>query len=570
MLARYVIGLLGLMMIVMAPYRASAAQAPLEHANRSDRPADTEVQRPVRDLAFFLRRLRSVDHMPELEASKTAMASTWDRSGGNADGTDFKNIVKSTADSPGRNILLDTAGPGCVHRIFVGVLTAQQAGTRIQIFMDGSDHPTIDMPILEFFNHSRGPLPYPLVFHKSYPGTLFPIPFAKHCRIQLVNDHFGQPDWDDAAWSNYWQIVYTRYPEPIEVKSLSWPLTEAEKHEVAATAQAWLKAESKPPAEPAAWTIDQTTSLDPGSTVSIELPGSGVIKQMRIGLYLATPEVLRNVRLQISWDGMEAPNVDVPIGHFFGNAYSGYGRWFTSKAAVLGKKPLADAPYVDYAADFNSLLLGVTEKEAYCCFPMPFERGANLTLVNGAGRRIEDLRVRLDVQRLDRIPENWGRFHATWTESPAASNPEHVFGPQKVPGKVVLDREGRGKYVGVLLSVDWPYEAGYWWGEGDWMIWTDETSWPPSYHGTGSEEYFNSGWCQFDRKAVSGFVTLRPGHPTVYSFHLNDAFQFQHRVRVVEEQMGYGPGEKVIRERHPLWTSTAFWYALPAQPAGSD
>ena len=76
----------------------------------------------------------------------------------------------------------------------------------------------------------------------------------------------------------------------------------------------------------------------------------------------------------------------------------------------------------------------------------------------------------------------------------------------KVPGKVVLQKEGRGKYVGVMLTVDWPYESGYWWGEGDWLIWTDETGWPPRYHGTGSEEYFNSGWCRFDRKAVSGFV----------------------------------------------------------------
>ena len=54
------------------------------------------------------------------------------------------------------------------------------------------------------------------------------------------------------------------------------------------------------------------------------------------------------------------------------------------------------------------------------------------------------------------------------------------------------------------------------------------------------------------------------------SFHLNDAFQFQRNIRVVEEQMGFGPGEMVIRQRHPLWTSTAYWYALPAQPAGSD
>ncbi len=52
---------------------------------------------PVRDLAFFLSRLRTVNPMPELEASHTAIPSTWDRSGGNGDGTDFKNIVKPTA-----------------------------------------------------------------------------------------------------------------------------------------------------------------------------------------------------------------------------------------------------------------------------------------------------------------------------------------------------------------------------------------------------------------------------------------------------------------------------------------
>ena len=118
-----------------------------------------------------------------------------------------------------------------------------------------------------------------------------------------------------------------------------------------------------------------------------------------------------------------------------------------------------------------------------------------------------------------------------------------------------------------MLHVDWPFEQ--WWGEGDWIIWSDEDGWPPSYHGTGSEEYFNSGWCQFDRKAVSGFVTLRPGHPMVYSFHLNDAFQFQRSIRVVEEQMGNGLGNDIILRQHPLWSSTAYWYALPAHPAES-
>ena len=286
---------------------------------------NAQDQPPVHDLSFFLGRLRTVDHMPELESSHTAMSSTWDRSGGNADGTDFKNVVKPTVTSPGRNILLDTAGPGCIHRIFVGTLGGQQAGTRIQIFLDHSPKPIFDMPILEFFSDSKGPFPYPLVFHKSYPGTLFPIPFAKHCLVQLVNDRFGKPGWNDAAWSNYWQVTYTRYTESVKVKSLVWPPNEVEKGEVAATAQAWLEAESKPPIEPTRWTVDQTTALEPGSSMVADLAGPGVIRQMRISVEPATPEVLRGTRMQITWDGTATASVDVPIGHFFGIVEGIYG-----------------------------------------------------------------------------------------------------------------------------------------------------------------------------------------------------------------------------------------------------
>ena len=248
------------------------------------------------------------------------------------------------------------------------------------------------------------------MFHKSYPGTLFPIPFEKHCLVQLVNEGFGKPDWNDAAWSNYWQIVYTRYPETMKVKSLAWPPSEAEKKEVDSTAQAWLEAESKPPAEPANWTIDQTAAVEPGKAVNIDLSDAGVIRQMRISTEPATPEVLRGTRMQIRWDGAAKPSVDVPIGHFFGHAYSGHGSWFTSKAAVLGRKPLKDLPYVDYTSAFNSLLLGVTETEAYCRFPMPFANGAKLTIENQSGKRIENLRVRLDVEPTRTNPDQLGTF----------------------------------------------------------------------------------------------------------------------------------------------------------------
>jgi hypothetical protein len=56
----------------------------------------------------------------------------------------------------------------------------------------------------------------------------------------------------------------------------------------------------------------------------------------------------------------------------------------------------------------------------------------------------------------------------------------------------------------------------------------------------------------------------------VYSFHLNDAFQFERSILVVEEEMGGEPeAVRRISAGHPVWGATAFWYALPARPAES-
>lgn len=507
------------------------------------RPAGA-AENPPRDVEFFLHRLRTVDHLPELEPSHTALSSTWDRSGGNLDGWDFKRVEGD------RNILLDVDGPGCVHRIFTGWLGNDKdilgrpgvAGTQIQIILDHADQPIFDMPVQRFFDDRNGPFPYPLVFHKTYPGILFPIPFARHCRIQLLNPQAPN-------WGNFWQIAYTTYPPDTPVISLRWPLDAPQARELRRVREAWLEAESRQPAVPAQWSEQREFPLEPGGSEEIRLEGCGVIRQMRMAVTLPTPEMQRGTRLQISWDGSTEPSVDVPLGYFFGNADYGY----------LNE------------IHFNSLLLGVTPSEAYCCLPMPFSAGAVLRLVNRSDQRAHRIRICLDVERRNTLPDNWGRLHATWSEHRAALPDSPKFGPQNVPAHRVLERQGPGKYVGVLLHVQWPHTD--WWGEGDWLIWTDEDEWPPSYHGTGSEEYFNSGWCSFDRKAVSGYIKTRPGDVALYSFHLNDAFQFQRNIRVVEETLGidalWMKGNSIIQSEHPIWSSTAYWYAKPVQPAGS-
>ena len=489
----------------------------------------------TRDLSFFLRRLRTLDHLPVLESSHTAMSSTWDRGGAVADGKDFKRIEGN------HNILLDAEGPGCVHRIFVGLLGKDVAGTRIQIFLDHNPTPTFDLTVDEFFDDKSGPIPYPLVFHKTYPGTLFPILFARHCRIQLVNP-------EAKNWGQYWQVTHTTFPRGTKVRSLTWPLNEAERAELKKVCDSWLRAESAPPDAPPAWAVAKTVPLEPAQSESVTLSGRGVVRQMRVALKPATAETVRDVRLKMYWDGNREPSVDVPLAYFFG---------------------LVD-PARSRDSQFNSLLLGVGGEEAYCCFPMPFARGAKIVFENNSGRRLDGLSVRLEVQPLKKLPADWGRFHATWRMKRAAAPDSPCYGAQSLPAHLVLERAGAGKYVGTLLHVNWP--STLWWGEGDWLFWTDEDGWPPSYHGTGTEEYFNSGWCNFDRKAVSGYITritTQPGEAAVYSFHLNDAFQFRKRVRVAVETVGFEQEMQIINEQHPYWGSTAFWYAAQATAANS-
>lgn len=497
----------------------------------------------TRDVSWFLHRMRTVDHLSGLEDGHTALASTWDRSGGNADGTDYKRVVGAT------NVLLDVDGPGCIHRLFTGGSERGRPdlpgylrvdGTRVQVFLDQDTVPVFDFPVVDFFDPGKGPIPAPLAGGKAqgwtYPGSLFPIPYARHCKVQLVNP-------DRTNWGSYWQVAYSTYAKGTPVGTLAWPLPPGARAELDAVRRAWSEATSAPPAPPRTWTLERSAALAPGQSLELRREGAGVVRQLRVAVEPATPEALRGLRLTMHWDGAAPPSVDAPVGSFFGHAHSGH------------------------AARFNSLLIGVTGDEAYSRFPMPYAAGARILLRNESAVPIARVRVALLAETLRSLPPDQGRFHATFHEAPAALPDARRFGPQSVPAHVVLEREGRGKYVGVVMSEDWPHES--WWGEGDWLIWTDESGWPPSYHGTGSEEYFNSGWCLFDRKAVSGYVAVHPGHPTQYSFHLNDAFPFRRGVRVAVETVGWDDADRRIHAEHPAWATTAFWYADSAQAAGS-
>jgi transposase len=105
-----------------------------------------------------------------------------------------------------------------------------------------------------------------------------------------------------------------------------------------------------------------------------------------------------------------------------------------------------------------------------------------------------------------------------------------------------------------------------WYGEGDDMIFIDGEGWPPSLHGTGTEDYFNTAWSpKQEYSAPYHGITLGggdnwSGHVSLYRFHVEDPVTFEKSIRVTLE---HGHANK----RSDDFSSVAYWYQVePHRP----
>jgi hypothetical protein len=223
--------------------------------------------------------------------------------------------------------------------------------------------------------------------------------------------------------------------------------------------------------------------IEAGETATIaEIEGSGIIKHIWITLVCPDdPMIRRNAILRMYWDGEKHPSVESPLGDFFGNGWA-----------------------EEY--NFISMPLAVAPKEGRalnCYFQMPFSNGAKITLENQSETGIPKFYFYIDYESHGSIPESMGRFHAWWNREmteplPDGENEWNTLGPPEAntngaSNYIMAEIEGRGHFVGVNYYVDSP--SPIWYGEGDDMIFIDGEPWPPSLHGTGTEDFFNSSWC---------------------------------------------------------------------------
>lgn len=304
-----------------------------------------------------------------------------------------------------------------------------------------------------------------------------------------------------------------------------------------------------------------------------EIEGSGIIRHIWCTHGVADASggkeanSLRKLVLRMYWDGETEPSVEAPLGDFFG----------------AGPGP---------TKSYWSAAFAVTPQDGRgmnCYLPMPFLYGARITLENACDNSC-NFYYYIDYEEYDSLPAGEiGHFHASWRreadtmgwapkdpglmEREKANLPEEPAGWPRIwtakntDGKdnyIVLEAEGRGKFVGCNMTVDvFERQANPWYGEGDDMFFIDGEEWPPTLHGTGTEDYFCTAYCPTQPYAApySGLIRYEGeeagfrwgGRSSMYRLHILDPICFEKSLKFSIE---HGHANLLSND----YTSTAYWY----------
>lgn len=245
----------------------------------------------------------------------------------------------------------------------------------------------------------------------------------------------------------------------------------------------------------------------------------------------------QEILLRVWYDGRPQPAIEVPLGDFFANCF--------------GKR-----------AEVISVPVVVEDADSYNCFwHMPFRKSIRIELVNQSVRQLNLLYYNIDWIKKDHLPDDTPYFYARYRqEYPVQAGKDYL----------ILETEGRGHYVGTVLSVR--TRSPSWFGEGDEKIYIDGEP-TASIWGTGTEDYFLSAWGlqttstpyfgtpYFDQWGIVG------GHTAAYRWHIQDPIVFQKSIKVTIEHFGWiSTDENPQGERHSWnereddFASVAFWY----------
>jgi hypothetical protein len=439
-------------------------------------------------------------------------ASSYDRTGGNDDG-DIKKNMSPRKEGDGY-VVFDEQGPGCIYRIWSASATGW-----IRLYFDGETEPRISLDNFgELFGGNYPPFIRPV--STAFLGgavSYVPIPFAKSCKIVM----------ELPKSAAYLQITWRKFTSSVGVRTFTRELPPDEKPKLDQVVAAW----SKPGEPPVAFgskcrTVAKPISASAPVVPLAELKKSGIVRALRLKLKSPDPLFLRKVVLRITTDGQKTPDVWSPVGDFFMTGFGGI--------------------------ETRGLVIGVKDGQMYSYFPMPFEKGMRIELVNESGSSLSGT-AEIVYEPVQSLPKGALRFHAWWRRQ----NPTIAGEPFPI-----LEASGSGHWCGLSLYMEDPGGLGFL--EGDEQLWIDGRD-KSHYHGTGTEDYFNCGWyfgtagCQ----PLYGCTirTEAPSYVHAYRVHVSDLVPFTREARIAIE---HGP----VNDRNGDYSGVTYWYASKGSTHG--
>ena len=258
------------------------------------------------------------------------------------------------------------------------------------------------------------------------------------------------------------------------------------------------------------------------TAVIANIKGPGLITRIWFTVDSRDPYYLRRILIRMYWDNEENPSVEVPMGDFFGTGFE----------------------YKHYYSQY----LGMTSGGYFCYFPMPFRKNARIEIVNQTGEEIYAFYYHINIYQPEKsFKKNTAYFHAFWNRDIKTDQKENYN---------ILEAKGKGHIVGLNMNMQ-SYNGSLGYLEGDEMIWVDGEKFP-SVYGTGTEDYFNSGWYFKDGEFSAPFHGLilkddKKGRIAAYRFHVPDPIPFQKSIKFTME---HGTANESVAD----YSSTVYWY----------
>lgn len=422
----------------------------------------------------------------------------------------FEKVLKEPgADGTGEYLICDVEGPGAIVRLWTAAINGS-----IRLYLDGNAKPVYDGNANAFFTNTYQSIGDAGDLSGSFTQNMagyYPIPFAKQCKM------IWKGNLEDL---HFYHVNVRLYEKEARVRTFKPDDIQAFGEEVRMTQRVLTDPDNCYP-DHKGETRSFAASVQSGEEKEIlYIAGSKGLTCFEIQIpHHNLERVLRQTVLKISFDGASDPQVQSPVGDFFGTA--------------AGINPYRSLPFT------------VTRDGRMTCrYFMPFRDSVSVKIEN-----LGDEKVTVTGKVITE-DYTWDINRSMYFRARWRVNHNLLASPHRPVDMTYLVACGKGVFVGATAHLMNPSEVpstyGNWWGEGDEKIFVDNDP-SPVFFGTGSEDYFNYAWSspdifyhaycgqpRNDGPGTRGFVTN-------FRWHIIDNIPFTDQFAFYMELMSHEP-----------------------------